>query len=120
MRRLMQAGWTALCVALPACALAGETAAPATVCPGAAAWAAAHPEESDEAVARRDAARSLTDPQLRAELAQRVAREQKARTAAVARPDNARAWREVTLADESNFKWLKELSPPGAFPPRPR
>ncbi len=118
MRGLMPAGLAVLlCVAPPGSALAGDAAtAGATACPGAAAWAAAHPEESEEAVARRDAARSLTDPQLRAELAQRVAREQKARTAAVARPDNARAWRDVTLADESNFAWLQELVRTRGFP----
>jgi len=115
MRRLMQAGWMALCVALSAAALADD-APLARACAGAAAWAAAHPEESDDAVARRDAARSFSEPQLRAELAQRVARDQKARRAALGKPPSARAWREVTLADESNARWLQELVRTKGFP----
>jgi hypothetical protein len=86
-------------------------------CPGVAAWYAAHPNETDEALAKRDAARTFTDPQLRAELAQRAARDQAARLAMVkaARKD----WgpkREVAAIDEENVKWLFELVRTKGFP----
>jgi hypothetical protein len=100
------------------CAAFGASAAdiPAA-CPGVAAWYAAHPNETDEALAKRDAARSFTDPQLRAELAQRAARVQGARLAMVkaARKD----WgprREVAAIDDENVKWLFELVRTKGFP----
>lgn len=93
------------------------TAAILERCPGAAAWYAAHPNETDEALAKRDAARSFSEPQLRAELAQRAARDQQARLAMLnaARKD----WgprREVALVDEENVKWLFELVRSKGFP----
>jgi hypothetical protein len=100
------------------CAAFGASAAdiPAA-CPGVAAWYAAHPNETDEALAKRDAARTFTDPQLRAELAQRAARDQGARVAMVkaARKD----WgprREVAAIDDENVKWLFELVRTKGFP----
>jgi len=94
-----------------------DAAAIAVKCPGVAAWYAAHPNETDEALAKRDAARSFTDPQLRAELAARAARDQAARLAMVnaARKD----WgpkREVAAIDEENVKWLFELVRTKGFP----
>lgn len=116
MRRLATAASVALLCTAPLASALGIEAVPATPCPGAAAWIAAHPEQSDEALAQRDAARTILDPALRAELAQRVAREQKARIALVANPANARARRDVVLADESNLAWLRELVRTKGFP----
>ncbi len=89
----------------------------AAACPGVAAWYAAHPNETDDALAKRDAARTFTDPQLRTELATRAARDQAARLAMVnaARKD----WgprREVAAIDEENVKWLFELVRTKGFP----
>ncbi|MCC2971282.1 DUF6624 domain-containing protein [Massilia sp. IC2-476] len=101
-----------------ACAGAASAAGDiASTCPGAAAWYAAHPNDTDEALAKRDAARSFTDPQLRAELAARAARDQAARLAMTkaARKD----WgpkREVAAIDEENIKWLFELVRSKGFP----
>lgn len=94
-----------------------EKTSAAASCPGVASWYAAHPNETDDALARRDAARSFTDPQLRAELAQRAARDQAARLAMTnaARKD----WgpkREVAAVDEDNVKWLFELVRTKGFP----
>lgn len=92
-------------------------AAIAAKCPGVTAWYAAHPNETGEALARRDAARTFSDPQLRAELAARAARDQAARLAMAnaARKD----WgpkREVAAIDEENVKWLFELVRTKGFP----
>ncbi|CAN7577227.1 DUF6624 domain-containing protein [Massilia sp. LjRoot122] len=105
-----------LCAAFSASAWAADAAVAAN-CPGVSAWYAAHPNETDEALAKRDAARSFTDPQLRAELAARAARDQQARLAMVkaARKD----WgprREVAAIDEENVKWLFELVRSKGFP----
>jgi len=110
------AGMALLCAAASA-ASAQESLEALERCPGAKAWYAAHPNETDEAIAKRDAARSFTDPQLRAELAQRAARDQQARLAMVkaARKD----WgprREVAAVDEENVKWLFELVRSKGFP----
>jgi hypothetical protein len=102
---------------LAACGASAAAADIPAACPGVAAWYAAHPNETDEALAKRDAARTFTDPQLRAELAQRAARDQGARLAMVkaARKD----WgprREVAAIDDENVKWLFELVRTKGFP----
>ena len=108
-----------LCAAFGPFAAAADPATDAVLarCPGVAAWYAAHPNETAEALAKRDAARSFSEPQLRAELAQRAARDQQARLAMLnaARKD----WgprREVALVDEENVKWLFELVRSKGFP----
>ena len=110
-----------LCAAWAPFATASDTntttAAVLDACPGAKAWYAAHPNETDEALAKRDAARTFTDPQLRAELAERAARDQKARLAVLkaARKD----WgprRDLAAVDEDNLKWLFELVRTKGFP----
>jgi hypothetical protein len=85
-------------------------------CPGAAAWAAAHPEESDEALARRDAARTFAKPVLRAELAERVARDQAARIAMLADRGDRGAQRTVAEVDADNLRWLHALVRTQDFP----
>ena len=67
-------------------------------------------------MARRDAARSLTDPALRAELARRVARDQKARIAMLERPRGERVLHTVAVVDEENARWLLELVQSRGFP----
>lgn len=67
-------------------------------------------------MARRDAVRTLLDPSLRAELARRFARDQKARTALVARPSNERARHSVAVVDEENLNWLGALVRDKGFP----
>lgn len=100
--------------ALPALA-AGEDAAPAP-CAGAEAWLKAHPDASHEAMAQRDAARTLRDPALRAELDERYARDQRARVAFLAKPKDPQRKRAVVLADQSNLRWLRELVAGQGFP----
>ena len=85
-------------------------------CPGAQAWAVSHPQESDEALAGRDAARSFTHPALRAELAARVARDQKARIAWLADRNDRAAARAVNLVDDENVRWLHALVRAQDFP----
>ncbi|KQQ92013.1 DUF6624 domain-containing protein [Massilia sp. Leaf139] len=96
-----------LCVAPPAFAAD-------SVCPGADAWAAAHPEESDAARTQRDAARSLTHPDLRRELAERFARDQEARIAMLA--GSRGAGRAAGAIDEDNLRWLHALVRAQDFP----
>ncbi|MGV7210089.1 DUF6624 domain-containing protein [Oxalobacteraceae bacterium A2-2] len=78
-------------------------------CPGAIAWNQAHPEESAAAMARRDAARSFSDPALRAELAERYQRDQEARVAFLATPANALVRQRVLQVDADNVAWLFKL-----------
>jgi hypothetical protein len=96
----------------PVLALAAEGAP----CPGAAAWATAHPQESDEARVQRDAARSFTNPPLRAELAERAARDQKARIATLADRKDRDAQRAVLDIDDENIRWLYALVRAQDFP----
>lgn len=91
-------------------------AAEGVSCPGAAAWAESHPQESDEALARRDAARSVTNPALRAELEERFARDQKARIAMLADHNGHAASRAVNLIDDENVRWLHALVRAEDFP----
>ncbi|WP_445230677.1 DUF6624 domain-containing protein [Duganella rhizosphaerae] len=102
-------------LALPA--FGAEPADPAAMpCPGAIAWNAAHPEESDAAMARRDAARSFGDPALRAALAERFQRDQEARVAWLAYPANARLRQRVRELDADNLAWLIRLVRDKGFP----
>jgi hypothetical protein len=105
----------ALCLAL-LCAAPAAMAAEAGACPGAAAWAAAHPQESEEARAAHDAARSLSHPALRAELAERAARDQQARIAALASGNDRDAWQAVAQIDKENVFWLQALVRTQGFP----
>jgi hypothetical protein len=94
---------------------ADEDAAP-NPCAGAEAWLKAHPEASHEAMAQRDAARTLLDPALRAELDERFARDQRMRVAFLAKPKDPQRKRAVLLADQSNLGWLRELVAGKGFP----
>lgn len=85
-------------------------------CPGATAWAQAHPEASDEALARRDAARTFGDPALRAELAKRADKDQAVRIASMKRPSNERLLHAWTIVDEDNAIWLHKLVQARGFP----
>jgi hypothetical protein len=85
-------------------------------CPGAVAWIRAHPEESAKAVAARDAARSLTDPALRAELDTRFKQDQDARNAWIASRMSPRLGRVVTQIDQEDVKWMYRLVTTKGFP----
>ena len=67
-------------------------------------------------MAARDAARSVSDAPLRAELAKRFAVDQKLRRAAMLAPLDRGAQRMVGLADENNLAWLKHLVRAQGFP----
>jgi hypothetical protein len=106
-----------LCASLGASAQGvEETGLPSMPCPGALAWIAAHPEATPEAAARRDAARTLADPALAAELKERVEKDQEARRAWVADPGNRQAQRAVLQIDQDNVKWLYKLVTTKGFP----
>jgi hypothetical protein len=103
-----------LCAALHSSAWAVDQANVADLpCAGAVAWLHAHPEESDEAMARRDAERTLTDPALRAELDARVKKDQDARTGMLRGDVEGRA---VVAIDKDNIKWLYALVTTRGFP----
>ena len=85
-------------------------------CPGAVAWVKAHPEESDKAVAARDAARTLTDPALRAELDKRFKQDQDARHAWIGSHMDPRLGREAGAIDEDDIRWLYGVVTTRGFP----
>ena len=114
-RGVVMAALLGAAFALPASG-AEEGASMAGFCPGAAAWWTAHPEATDEAMARRDAARTLLEPALRAELDLRFARDQKVRRGILAHPSSAKVQRTMDLVDDSNVVWLSELVASKGFP----
>jgi hypothetical protein len=114
MRRLAKAVVAALAVsagvALNASAQGfDEGNSPSMPCPGARAWFEAHPELTFEAVRQRDAARTLTDPALAAELKARVERDQQARRTMLANRANRQAQMAVDAVDRDNIHWLYKL-----------
>jgi hypothetical protein len=99
-----------LCVALNAAAQGfDEGGAPNLPCPGALAWFQAHPELAFEAMQRRDAARTFTDPALAAELKARFKRDQQVRREWLADRSDRKAQRAVDETDRDDIKWLYEL-----------
>jgi hypothetical protein len=113
--RAMLAALLCAVFAFPASAAGQESAAPYP-CAGVTAWMQSHPGDSNAAMARRDAARTLTDPALRAELDQRFTRDQNARTAWMAKPRDLQRKRAVLLSDQGNLGWLRELVAGKGFP----
>jgi hypothetical protein len=105
-----------LVLALAARAHGAEEGAKAPACPGAVARGKAHPQESDRALAERDAARTLTDPRLRAELDERFATDQKARIAWLESRRSRSTGRAVALTDADNVQWLAALVRTHGFP----
>ena len=97
----------------PVPTLAQQEPAP---CPGANAWNDAHPEESDAEMAARDANRSLSEPALRVELAERHNRDQEARIAWLADRGNLRLMQRVSELDADNLAWLARLVRKNGFP----
>jgi hypothetical protein len=83
--------------------------APTPPCPGATSWNEAHPEQLPEAIAARDAARSIADPKLRQELQERFAADQRARKDYLAAPHDPAVARRVDQLDAQNLDWLKAL-----------
>lgn len=86
-----------------------------TACSGADAWHAAHPKETSEALTEREAKRVFTDPKLRDELAERVAKDQAARRELL-RSRTPRANSVVLAIDENNIRWLYALVSDHGFP----
>lgn len=82
---------------------------PSMPCPGAQAWLAAHPDTTFAAMQRRDAARTLTDPALAAELTARFERDQQARRLWIADRSNRQAQRAAAQIDADDIRWLTHL-----------
>jgi hypothetical protein len=115
MRRIVTA--VLLCASLGASAQGvEETGLRSMPCPGALAWIDAHPDATLDAAARRDAARTLGDPALAAELKARAAKDQEARRTWTADFGNQQAQRAVTLIDRDNVQWLYKLVTTRDFP----
>jgi len=91
-------------------------------CPSAQAWIdarrASHPDGSQEAIARRDAARQFSLPAVRKQLLARADTDQKARDAVLAAPQAGRAalMKQVGAVDRDNLVWLKQEIAVHGFP----
>ena len=96
-------------ITLPSRAADNEPSASGAACPGAAAWNEAHAELSVPAMQRRDAARTLSRPDMLDELRRRVAADQAARRAMLANPAEGAVLREVTRVDADDDAWLRHL-----------
>lgn len=118
LHRFAKAAWPALlCALLTLRASAGGQDDMADMpCPGAIAWNQAHPEESDAALLQRDAARTFSDPGLRAELAARFQTDQAARVAWLADRKNAGVLRYASSVDADNLAWLSRVVRSKGFP----
>ena len=75
-------------------------------CPGAARWLDAHPEETETGMQQRDASRTLTHPELLAQLQSRVDADQTARRAWLADRNSASAAADVRNIDADNLRWM--------------
>jgi hypothetical protein len=78
-------------------------------CPGAVAWDEAHKDQLPEAMLKRDAARSLTKPELLAEIRKRADRDQQARREWLEHQSNHLLGNEVYRIDQNNVAWLRRL-----------
>ncbi len=106
-----------LCAAVNAIAQVTDDAATAGMpCSGAIIWNLTHPEESDQAMDSRDAARTFGDAALRAELSARVKKDQDARKAMLHDAADNRTSRAVREIDKDNIKWLYTLVTTRGFP----
>jgi hypothetical protein len=99
---------SALAVVLVA-ALAGYAAASDVKCPGAAAWDETHKDLLPEAMMRRDEARSLSKPELLAEIRKRADRDQQARRVWLEHQSNRSLQDAVYRVDQDNIAWLRHL-----------
>jgi len=96
-------------IASPGLAADNEPNSSGAACPGAAAWNEAHAERSVPAMKRRDAARTLSRPDVLDELQRRVASDQAARRAMLANPADGAVVREVARIDADDDAWLRRL-----------
>ena len=78
-------------------------------CPGARAWDETHKDQLPEAMLRRDSARSLTKPELLAEIRKRANRDQEARRAWLGHQSNGALGDMVYRVDQGNIAWLRGL-----------
>lgn len=88
----------------------------APACPGATAWRIAHSDASDAARNLRDAARTLSRPDVVAELRRRVDLDQAARRVMLAHRGDDSASRAVVQVDDDNVAWLTRLLKRDGFP----
>jgi len=86
-----------------------EGGSPSMPCSGAQAWFKAHPDVAFEAMLQRDAARTLTDPALVAELKRRFKRDQDARHTVLANRNNRQTQQAVDVVDRDDIRWLYKL-----------
>jgi hypothetical protein len=80
-----------------------------STCPGASAWNEAHREQMPEAMVARDATRTFTDSDLRKELQERFAADQRVRKDYLAAPHDAAVARRMDQLDARNLDWVKAL-----------
>lgn len=102
----------AAAAARPAAASQAEPAPAAEThvsCPGATAWEETHKDLLPEAMARRDAARLLTKPELLAEIRKRADRDQEARRVWLEHQSNRLLADAVYRVDQGNIAWLRRL-----------
>jgi hypothetical protein len=85
-------------------------------CPGAAAWREKHSEYSNEAIAKRDQARTISKPDLLQELHRRADADQDARKAFTSHPNDSSARAKVISVDASNLAWMPQLLKAQGFP----
>jgi hypothetical protein len=85
-------------------------------CPGAVAWDEAHKNLLPEEMLKRDAQRSLTKPELLAELRQRADRDQQTRQLWLAHPSDHSLGDAVSRTDRDNIAWLRELMRTAGLP----
>jgi hypothetical protein len=85
-------------------------------CPGAAAWDETHKGLLPEAMLKRDAQRSLTKPELLAEIRQRADRDQQARREWLAHPSDHSLGDAVFRTDRDNIAWLRRLISTAGLP----
>jgi uncharacterized protein DUF6624 len=78
-------------------------------CPAAAAWEETHKGQLPEAMLKRDSERSLTKPELLAELRKRADRDQQTRREWLAHSSNRALGEAVNRVDQGNVAWLREL-----------
>jgi hypothetical protein len=86
-----------------------EPSVVADSCPGVAAWNASHADQLPTAIAARDKQRTLTAPDLLAELESRTDADQRARKKMLAASRSSEAMHDVAAIDADNDAWMIKL-----------
>lgn len=103
-------------VATPAVAQGNPTPSWRERCPGASDWMKAHADQGPVAVKERDARRTLTRPDLVAELQSRFDEEQAARRRMLAEHFSPSSNKLVVRLDAENLRWMKRWFEKDGFP----